>query len=347
MRSVAFSPNGKTLAAGCGGGVALWEVARQARLADKPLLVVASPVLSVAFSPEGESLAAGGGGGVVLWDTARWERLAEMPLSDAESLVESVAFSPDGKTLAAGTELDIGAGVVLWDVTQRRRLAEEPLAVAANRVTSVAFSPDGKTLAAGYRRGDGVSPLGGQAPSDREFLASEYRRGVSGGVMLWDARRHTRLADTPLEVTEGSVMSVAFSPDGKTIAAGYSGDNSGVVLWDAWLRRRLADKPLEINEGAVVTSVAFSPDGKSLAAGYGNIEHGRGGVVLFDLDLTSWQSRAERIANRNLTRDEWRLYFPETPYRATFRDLPVPPEEKSSNTPGPATVERNHINGNQ
>jgi len=59
------------------------------------------------------------------------------------------------------------------------------------------------------------------------------------------------------------VTSVAFSPDGKTQAAGYKGgdDGDGVVLWDARSRRRLADDPLEFAEGEV-TSVAFSPDGK-------------------------------------------------------------------------------------
>ncbi len=70
---------------------------------------------------------------------------------------------------------------------------------------------------------------------------------------------------------EGNVQSVAFSPDGKTIAAGYGGsrgDGGGVVLWDAAARKRLADEPLAVKEGDV-GSVAFSPDGKTLAAGYG------------------------------------------------------------------------------
>ncbi len=48
--------------------------------------------------------------------------------------------------------------------------------------------------------------------------------------------------------------------------------------------------------------------------------------MLLDIDLDSWQRRAGRIANRNFTREEWREYFPERPYRATFPDLPVPPE---------------------
>jgi hypothetical protein len=118
---------------------------------------------------------------------------------------------------------------------------------------------------------------------------------------------------------------VAFSPDGKTLAAGYSGRGGGVVgvvLWDVAARQRLGDEPLPVKEGAV-ESVAFSPDSKTIAAGYVS---GGGGVVLLDVDLKSWQHKAGQIANRNFTRDEWRQFFPEEPYRATFPDLPVPPE---------------------
>ena len=71
--------------------------------------------------------------------------------------------------------------------------------------------------------------------------------------------------------------------------------------------------------------MAFSPDGKTIAAGCRGRGDG-GEVVLWDVDLESWQRRAGLIANRNFTRKEWRDYFPETPYRATFPNLPVPPE---------------------
>jgi WD40 repeat protein len=175
----------------------------------------------------------------------------------------------------------------------------------------VAFSPDGETLAASY----GVRVGGG-----------------GGGVVLWDAAARRRLGD-PLPVNEGGVSRVAFSPDGETLAAGYTGVRagnrlsgvSGVVLWDAAAQSRFVDDPLPMEEGAV-SSVAFSPDGKTLAAGYGG-----GGVMLWDVDLDSWQRRAGAIANRNFTREEWRQYFPDEPYRAAFPDLPVPPEADRDN----------------
>ena len=71
---------------------------------------------------------------------------------------------------------------------------------------------------------------------------------------------------------QGYVSSVAFSPDGKTLAAGYGvfRGGGGVVLWDTARRERLQEKSLAVTEDAV-NGVAFSPDGKTLAAGYGGL----------------------------------------------------------------------------
>jgi WD40 repeat protein len=179
----------------------------------------------------------------------------------------------------------------------------------------VAFSPDGKALAAGY-------------------AASGFGKG---GVVLWAAARRQWLPAEPLPVPEGEVLSVAFSPDGKTLAAGYDaasfGKGGGVVLWDAARRQRLAAEPLPVPEGGV-RGVAFSSDGKTLAAGY--LDKTRNGsVVLWDVDLDSWRPLAGQIANRNLTRSEWQLYFPGTPYRRTFADLPEPPDSQlAAGAPG-------------
>ena len=59
--------------------------------------------------------------------------------------------------------------------------------------------------------------------------------------------------------------------------------------------------------------------------------------MLWDVDLKSWQRLAGQIANRNFTREEWRQYFPDRPYRPTFPDLPVPPED-GQNLPTAASV---------
>jgi WD40 repeat protein len=106
------------------------------------------------------------------------------------------------------------------------------------------------------------------------------------------------ISGTSLPVPEDTASCGVYSPDGKTIAAGFgSAARGGVILWDAVRRQRLRPDPLTVKEGPV-TSLAFSPDGKTLAAGYARLEGADppgGGVVLWD--AIQWQRlRAEPLA---------------------------------------------------
>ena len=77
-------------------------------------------------------------------------------------------------------------------------------------------------------------------------------------------------------------LSVAFSPDGKTIAAGYRGlTHVGVILLDVTSRQLIADSPFAVNQ-KYVHHVAFLADGQMIAAGYSGSGVDRGGVVLWD-----------------------------------------------------------------
>ena len=99
--------------------------------------------------------------------------------------------------------------MVLWDVATRKRLVDEPLTVKDGFLGSLAFSPDSKTIAAGYTvLGTGVT---------------------RGGVVLWDVSAGKRLVDEPAAVQDGYIRSVAFSPDGKSIAVGYDVVGAGVA----------------------------------------------------------------------------------------------------------------------
>ena len=300
----------------------LFDARSQKWLQAQPLRVtevnVNSKVTSVAFSPDGKTLAAGfyypdRVGGVVLFDATNRQRLQAQPLPVAEGSVTSIAFSPDGKTLAAGYSSPNGdGGVVLFDATSQKRLHAQPLPVAEVDTTSVAFSPDGKILAAGYKA----------------------RSVLTCGVVLFDAKTPQQHQARRLPVTEGGVESVAFSPEGKTLlAVGYIG---GVVLFDATTRQRLVAQPFEVP--GFVWSVAFSRDGKTLAAG-------GGGVMLLDVDPISWRRKAAHVANRNFTRVEWTLYFPDTPYRRTIRSLPWPRDLPEAERKQAEAFEKEHPEG--
>jgi WD40 repeat protein/serine/threonine protein kinase/Flp pilus assembly protein TadD len=198
--------------------------------------------------------------------------------------VNAVAFSPDGRYLASGSGDYFAGGesgdLVVWQLaTGREVFAHRELPGA---IRAVAFSPDGRWIAAGQ------STWAGSYRGEAALLEFSQRVGMksdsrplavdpAGTLTVWDAATGQERFHTTDPGPLG-ISSLAFSPDGRRIIAGYAdtdvmgGSNPGHArLWDAATGNVLIDRIPGPQLG--VSSVAFSADGKHVAlAGTGKVD---------------------------------------------------------------------------
>jgi RNA polymerase sigma factor (sigma-70 family) len=307
VTSVAFSPDGQTLASGSWDStVRLIEVAsgKEIQRINCPDKVVGP----VAFSPDGKLLAIGATEAIRLWDTSKRKEVAQ--LAGHDKGVASLAFSPDGRTLASG---GWDYTVRLWDVAsgkQQRLLGKHDKVAYV-----VAYSPDGKILASGSRdqaiilwdptTGKRLRQL--QAPAAIEGLAfsPDGKLLASGGydkvITFWDpdTGKKVRTATGP----EHWVLGLAFSPDGKSLAAGSV--DKHITVWDvATGKQRRRWKAHQY----AVFGVKYSPDGSLIAsagedqtialwkAGTGKLVH-RPGLPLYRIQDIAYSPDGRLLAS--------------------------------------------------
>ena len=232
VRSLAYSPDGRWLAAGGGqparfGEVIVWNAAT-GKLA-QTLKGHSDYIYAIAFSPDSKLVATSSYDKLIkLWEVDTGRELRTF--KDHTDAVYPVAFSPDGKLLASGAA---DRTVKIWDVASGRRLFT--LSDALDAVYTLAFHPSGKQLSA----------------AGAERLIHTWDLTPEGGTLARSTIAH-----------EDSIMQIAYSPDGRTLAS-TSADRL-IKIWD--VEKGTEIKVLDAQKDWALALV-FSPDGSLLAVG--------------------------------------------------------------------------------
>ena len=258
VERIAFSPDGKTIAASVGDLHSRYQGSYFIRMWDVATLMEIDILdhwgdrsfgnKNVAFSPDGKTILSRCEQQVIcLRDAATYTEIGRLEIPG--HWADIAVFSPDGHTLAGANyyyhgHAHYGSEIVrLWDVDTDTEIGR--LWGHIGGVNSVSFSPDGRTLATAG--------------------------SVDATVRLWNVETRTEIGT--LEGHTAAVKSVSFSPDGRTLASG-SHDRT-VRLWNV---ETLTGMGRLEGHTAAVNSVAFSPGGKTVASGSGD-----GTVLLWNI----------------------------------------------------------------
>jgi serine/threonine-protein kinase len=236
VHSLAFGPDGRTLAAGSGaldGLIWLWDLSAEKARDRGNLQGHKAPVDALAFAPDGRMLASGGYDRTVrIWEVQGGQARERATLKGHTDSVRALAYAPDGKVVASGGQ---DATVRLWDVGRTWCRERATLSGHVGPVHGVAWAPDGKLLASG---------------------------GLDQTVRVWNVNGSSSRELMVLKGHPGAVQSVLFPPDGKTIIS--VSDGVRVILWDLASGNKLREWALP---KTMMCSVAFTFDGRYLATG--------------------------------------------------------------------------------
>ena len=265
VNSVAFHPDGKMLASSDSkGAIRLWNIASGKH---KHILTPHEDVTKVMFSPNGQTLMSSSRGRetVQLWDANTGELKTNL---ENTKTFPQIVYSPDGRTLAIHYYYADTDEIQLWDAETGEL---KTTLIGLKSENHIAFSPDGTTL----------------ATADKNYT-----------VRLWDVQtghlKNTLIGETNyskvIEVNEDGVrkvksyaskrvQSIAFSPDGDTLAVSSYGE---IRLWDI----PTGTHQTTLTGNGSFSRLVFSSDGRTLAGSSYDYSRGESDIYLWNINTT-------------------------------------------------------------
>jgi WD40 repeat protein len=300
IRSIAFNPNGQSVAVGnTQGNISIIDVTN----VNAPTLAAfrggQGAVLSLAYSVDATKILSGTlGGGLSLWDVASGTRLEFVGHSQS---VNSVALSPNGQYALSGSNDNT---IILWNVNDGSQISTF-IDSDDQQINSVTFNADSTRILSADKLGRIIVwDIAQEAPVHYLYVHSEAATVVAYThddiAVSASADDTLRLLDTEGDeviiqnnINGSEVLSVAVSPDGTTILSG--GDDTFVTLSD-----QQTGVVIRAFTGHTdtVNAVTFSPDG-ARAASASSDSH----VIIWDvasgsalLDFTQHQDEVTSVA---------------------------------------------------
>ncbi|MER6328197.1 serine/threonine-protein kinase [Streptomyces sp. NPDC001034] len=213
--SIAISPDGAVLGAAAGGTLQLLGMAGGRHLRTFEVGDVA--VTDVVFSPDGKAVAVAAGKQVLLWEVDGGGQARTFTDDTVDDPFYKALISPDGKTIGGA-----GPGVRLWDRE-------------TGRPTATLKSPHRRIEEAAYQPGHAVIAGGGFGLGPDDNSEDKARAATGGTISLWDLRTGrittTLTADLEKGFSAPLLSTLAFSPDGRNLAAAFGPSDTSIQLW--------------------------------------------------------------------------------------------------------------------
>lgn len=309
-RDVAFSPDGRLLAAAVGPDIQLWN-AQTGQLQMTIPAVHADGVTALVFTPDSRTLISGGlrkgeqirignqvhfsTAEIAIWDVATGKRETNLTAKAGDSGLYSLALSADGKVLVSGHHSEAR----VWSLERREliRTISDQYAVEGGYPCVPALSQDGKWLAActsrhavglwnvetgelseNSRTHRGAVNFVAPARVGTLLVTGSNRNGSSNGdpIRLWDLSSGEELRQV-LGQNRNGFSTIAVSPDHSTIAAGGGsrlaagpGNQLDFIGTVAIGGLDPSTPVVEAKFAEVIGLLAYSPDGLALAAATNN-----------------------------------------------------------------------------